>query len=116
MGQFHNEIPENIMEWIPKQHTFWVASAPLSADGHINISPKGVAGTFHVVNSRRVWYEDLSGTGGVYSLRQSWLMLIHLPQVRRPSRTSERMDALPCSSMPSMDLLGLSDCMGKVRQ
>jgi len=69
MGQFHNEMPENIMEWIPKQHMFWVASAPLSADGHINISPKGVAGTFHVVNSRRVWYEDLSGTGGVSSLR-----------------------------------------------
>ncbi|KAJ3528664.1 hypothetical protein NMY22_g9317 [Coprinellus aureogranulatus] len=42
---------------------FWVASAPLSADGHVNVSPKGVAGTFHVESSTKVWYEDLSGSG-----------------------------------------------------
>ena len=61
--QFFEEIPEHLIEWMLKQHMFWVASAPLSPDGHVNISPKGIEGTFHVVNSRRVWYEDLSGTG-----------------------------------------------------
>ncbi|KAF9004556.1 hypothetical protein BDQ17DRAFT_1354214 [Cyathus striatus] len=63
MGQFFDEIPEPIIEWITKQHIFWVASAPLTANGHVNISPKGVEGTFHVASSHRVWYEDLSGTG-----------------------------------------------------
>jgi len=63
MGHTVDEIPNYVMEWIPKQHVFWVASAPLTADGHVNISPKGVEGTFHVVNSRQVWYEDLSGSG-----------------------------------------------------
>lgn len=61
--QFFEEIPEHLIEWMLKQQMFWVASAPLSPDGHVNISPKGIEGTFHVVNSRRVWYEDLSGTG-----------------------------------------------------
>jgi len=68
MGQFLDEIPTHLMEWLPKQQMFWVASAPLSADGHINVSPKGIEGTFRVVNSRRVWYEDLSGTGRSFNL------------------------------------------------
>jgi hypothetical protein len=45
---------------------FWVATAPLSAQGHINLSPKGTADCFHVVNPKQVWYEDLSGSGNVY--------------------------------------------------
>ncbi|KAG5653817.1 hypothetical protein H0H81_010285 [Sphagnurus paluster] len=57
------EIPDFLIAWLAKQQIFWVASAPLTADGLINISPKGVEGTFHVANSRKVWYEDLSGSG-----------------------------------------------------
>jgi hypothetical protein len=68
MGQFLEEIPQYLVEWILKQQIFWVASAPLSADGHVNISPKAIEGTFHVDNSRRVWYEDLSGSGVIQPL------------------------------------------------
>ncbi|TFK34643.1 hypothetical protein BDQ12DRAFT_578525, partial [Crucibulum laeve] len=57
------EIPDHLVEWILKQEIFWVASAPLSEEGHVNISPKGVQGTFRVTDSSRVWYEDLSGSG-----------------------------------------------------
>lgn len=42
---------------------FWVATAPLTTDGHVNVSPKGYAGTFHIVDSKKVWYEDMSGSG-----------------------------------------------------
>ncbi|KAG9311772.1 hypothetical protein JVU11DRAFT_8015 [Chiua virens] len=63
MAKFYNEIPEWLFEWIQKQHMFWVASAPLSTEGHINLSPKGTADCFHVVNSKQIWYEDLSGSG-----------------------------------------------------
>jgi hypothetical protein len=63
MGQFLEELPQYLIEWILKQQMFWVASAPLSPDGHVNLSPKAIEGTFHVANSRRVWYEDLSGSG-----------------------------------------------------
>ncbi|EPQ61270.1 hypothetical protein GLOTRDRAFT_28102, partial [Gloeophyllum trabeum ATCC 11539] len=63
MGKFYDEIPEHLITWIAKQQMFTVATAPLSADGHVNISSKGVDGTFHVVDGKRVWYEDLTGSG-----------------------------------------------------
>jgi hypothetical protein len=63
MGKFYGEIPDFLVPWIISQELFWVATAPLSGDGHVNVSPKGLAGTFHVVNSRTVWYEDCTGSG-----------------------------------------------------
>lgn len=63
MGQTYAEIPDYLIDWLQKQHMFWVATAPLTSYGHINISPKGVAGTFHVASPTKVWYEDLSGSG-----------------------------------------------------
>ncbi|KAG1762203.1 hypothetical protein EDD22DRAFT_892993 [Suillus occidentalis] len=63
MAKFYNEIPESLIEWIKKQHMFWVASAPLNPDGHVNLSPKGTADSFHVVDSHRVWYQDMTGSG-----------------------------------------------------
>jgi hypothetical protein len=50
MVQYHDHIPEAILGWIPKQEMFWVATAPLTANGHVNVSPKGLRGTFHVTN------------------------------------------------------------------
>lgn len=63
MAKYYDEIPESLIEWVRKQHMFWVASAPLGSDGHVNVSPKGTADCFHVVNSQRVWYQDLTGSG-----------------------------------------------------
>ncbi|MET0579783.1 MAG: pyridoxamine 5'-phosphate oxidase family protein, partial [Ilumatobacteraceae bacterium] len=44
------------------QHVFFVATAPLDADGHVNVSPKGY-GTLRVVDERTVAYLDLTGSG-----------------------------------------------------
>ncbi|CAE6466315.1 unnamed protein product [Rhizoctonia solani] len=44
MGKFYDSIPESFIPWINEQHCFWVATAPLSADGHVNVSPKGHIG------------------------------------------------------------------------
>lgn len=63
MGKFFEAIPKFLPSWIEQQKLFWVATAPISPDGHINISPKGVLGCFHVVDANKVWYEDLSGSG-----------------------------------------------------
>lgn len=63
MGKFYDEIPPHIFPWIQKQKMFWVATAPLSAQGHVHVSPKGFEGTFHVVDDKKVWYEDMSGSG-----------------------------------------------------
>jgi len=41
---------------------FWVATAPLSADGHVNVSPKG-GPYFGLLDDRTFWYMDLTGSG-----------------------------------------------------
>ena len=63
MVKFYDSIPPNLVKWIEAQQMFWVASAPLSGEGHVNLSPKGLKGTFHIVNERQAWYEDITGSG-----------------------------------------------------
>ena len=63
MVKFYDEIPQNLAKWMEIQQLFWVASAPLSGEGHVNLSPKGLRGTFHIANPNRVWYEDCTGSG-----------------------------------------------------
>ncbi|KDR67992.1 hypothetical protein GALMADRAFT_1355348 [Galerina marginata CBS 339.88] len=63
MGKFFTEIPNFLVPWIKQQKMFWVATAPLSESGHVNVSPKGYEGTFHIVDENTVWYEDMSGSG-----------------------------------------------------
>lgn len=45
-----------------QQKMLWVATAPLSGDGHINVSPKG-GESFGIIDERTFWYHDLSGSG-----------------------------------------------------
>lgn len=68
MPEFFESIPDHIIPWLLEQHVFWVASAPLSKDGHVNLSPKGLKGSFRVNNANEVWYEDLMGSGKLTSL------------------------------------------------
>jgi hypothetical protein len=62
MSKVLTEIDNNLQSWISKQHIFFVATAPLSAESHINCSPKG-ADSFRVINSQTVAYQDLTGSG-----------------------------------------------------
>ena len=41
---------------------FWVGSAPLTGDGHVNISPKG-GPYFGIPDDHTFWYLDLTGSG-----------------------------------------------------
>ncbi|KAG0702533.1 hypothetical protein DFH29DRAFT_494556 [Suillus ampliporus] len=63
MAVYYDEIPPKLIEWILQQHMFWIATAALQGDGHVNVSPKGTANCFHVESPTRVWYEDLTGSG-----------------------------------------------------
>jgi len=56
------EITDQIRDFIAEQSVYFVASAPLSPDGHINVSPKGLD-TFRVLGPERVAYLDLTGSG-----------------------------------------------------
>ncbi len=65
MGVFYETIPDSLIPWIHAQHLLLVGTAPLSGDGHINISPKGCSASknFGVIDSRTFWYLDLTGSG-----------------------------------------------------
>jgi len=54
-------LPEH-ESYIKRQHIFFVGSAPLSEEGHINISPKGYD-TLQVISPTRVAYLDVTGSG-----------------------------------------------------
>ncbi|KAH8785477.1 hypothetical protein F5883DRAFT_87257 [Diaporthe sp. PMI_573] len=62
MGVFYETIPQSLFKWILEQRMFWVSTAPLSASGHVNISPKG-GDYFGVLDERTFWYMDLTGSG-----------------------------------------------------
>jgi hypothetical protein len=42
---------------------FFVATAPLAADGLVNLSPRGIRGTFRVLDEHTFGYVDLTGSG-----------------------------------------------------
>jgi hypothetical protein len=62
MGKLHGEIGADLMDWINRQKVFFVSTAPLSATGHINCSPKGLD-SLRVLDPHTVAYQDLTGSG-----------------------------------------------------
>lgn len=62
MSKQHPEIEPELAEWIQRQRVFFVGSAPLSAEGHVNISPKG-GEAFRVLGPLEVVYQDYTGSG-----------------------------------------------------
>jgi hypothetical protein len=62
MAKVFERIDDSLREWINKQHMFFVSTAPLSADGMLNCSPKGYD-AFRILNDREVAYLDLTGSG-----------------------------------------------------
>ncbi|GIF52571.1 pyridoxamine 5'-phosphate oxidase [Asanoa ferruginea] len=63
MGKLHERIDGRLRDFIEAQHMFFVATAPSGDGGHVNLSPKGMAGTFAVLDEHRVAYLDFHGSG-----------------------------------------------------
>jgi pyridoxamine 5'-phosphate oxidase-like protein len=62
MGSTYPSIDGELAAFLSAQHVFFVATAPLDAEGHVNLSPKG-HDTFRVVDPYTVAYLDLTGSG-----------------------------------------------------
>lgn len=62
MGKTYTEIPSDHAAWIARQPLFFVATAPLSAEARVNVSPKGLD-TLRVLDARTLAYVDLTGSG-----------------------------------------------------
>ncbi|MDH3206065.1 MAG: pyridoxamine 5'-phosphate oxidase family protein [Gemmatimonadota bacterium] len=70
MGDVLPELTDRLRDFIGSQSVFFVASAPLAADGHVNLSPKGLD-TFRILDDKRVAYLDLTGSGNETSAHMS---------------------------------------------
>jgi hypothetical protein len=56
------KIDADLADWIRAQKMFFVGTAPLSAQGHINVSPKG-GESFRILGPLEVVYQDYTGSG-----------------------------------------------------
>ena len=63
MGKVHEKIDGRLRAFIEAQPMFFVATAPSGPDGHVNVSPKGIAGSFVVLDEHTVAYLDLTASG-----------------------------------------------------
>jgi hypothetical protein len=62
MSKQLDNIDSDIAVWISRQRVFFVATSPLSSNGHINASPKG-GDAFRILGPREVAYQDYTGSG-----------------------------------------------------
>ena len=77
MGKVYDAIDASIADFIRAQRVFFVATAPLAADGHVNLSPKGLE-SFTILDPHTVAYLDLTGSGveTIAHLRENSLITI----------------------------------------
>jgi hypothetical protein len=62
MGKELEYIKDEHREFIEKQKMFFVCTAPLGSEGHINLSPKGFD-CFRLLSPTKVGYLDIIGSG-----------------------------------------------------
>ncbi|WKD35547.1 pyridoxamine 5'-phosphate oxidase family protein [Streptomyces xanthophaeus] len=63
MGKLYERIDGRLRTFIEEQPIFFTATAPLTGDGHVNLSPKGRAGTLVVIDEQTLAYLDFGGSG-----------------------------------------------------
>jgi hypothetical protein len=63
MATIYDSIDDTLRDWLLAQPVFFVATAPLTGDGRVNVSPKGMDGTFAVLDPLQVAYLDYFGSG-----------------------------------------------------
>lgn len=63
MGRTYDVIDENLASFLESQPVFFVSTAPLGAEGHLNCSPKGNRDELAVLDERTIAYLDQTGSG-----------------------------------------------------
>jgi hypothetical protein len=78
VAKVFERLDEQLREWIAAREMFFVATAPLAADGRVNCSPKGPMGTFRVLDDHTVAYLDMVGSGAetVAHLRENGRIVV----------------------------------------
>src|SRR3954465_6335769 len=67
---------------------FFLATAPLSAGGLVNVSPKGPIGSLAIIDDHTVAYLDVSGSGAetIAHLRENGRIVVMLGALEGPPR------------------------------
>ncbi|WP_151774815.1 pyridoxamine 5'-phosphate oxidase family protein [Streptomyces abyssomicinicus] len=97
MGKSYDRIDDRLRAFIEAQPVFFTATAPLTADGTVNLSPKGLKGSLAVLDERTVAYLDFAGSNAetVAHLRENgritlmWCAFQGPPTVLRVHGTGE---------------------------
>jgi len=88
VGKVFDGIDERLEKWIGEQAMFFVGTAPLDEDGHVNVSPKGQIDALHVLDPHTVAYLDFIGSGAetIAHLRENGRIVIMLCAFAGPPR------------------------------
>ncbi|MGH2897991.1 MAG: pyridoxamine 5'-phosphate oxidase family protein, partial [Solirubrobacteraceae bacterium] len=88
MAHEYDSIDEHLGDWIARQAMYFVGSAPLAADGHVNVSPKGPIGSLRVLGPRAVAYLDIYGSGSetIAHLRENGRIVVMFCAFSGPPR------------------------------
>lgn len=112
MGKVFDDINEQLERWICKQPMFFVASAPLDEDGHVNVSPKGPIDSLRVLTPTTVAYLDMVGSGAetIAHVRENGRIVIMLCAFEGPPRILRlhgRAEVIPASDERFGELMEL---------
>jgi hypothetical protein len=88
MGKLYERIEDHQQAWIARQAMFFVGSAPLAGDGHVNVSPKGPIGSLAVLDDHTVAYLDVVGSGAetIAHIRENGRVVVMLCAFEGPPR------------------------------
>ena len=88
MAREYDTIDEHLAQWIAGQPMYFVGSAPLAEDGHVNVSPKGPIGSLRVLGPKTVAYLDIFGSGAetIAHLRENGRIVVMLCAFTGPPR------------------------------
>ena len=88
MGKVYDALDDHWRDWIARQSMFFVGTAPLDPEGHVNVSPKGPIGSLRVVDDHTVAYLDVTGSGAetIAHLRENGRIVVMLCSFDGPPR------------------------------
>jgi hypothetical protein len=114
VAKIFERIDEHQREWIAAREMFFVGTAPLAADGRVNVSPKGPMGTFRVLGDHTVAYLDMVGSGAetVAHLRENGRIVVMFCAFDGPPRILRlhgRGEVIPAEDPRFEDLYARAD-------
>src|SRR4051794_11105210 len=88
MAKVFDGIDDHLRDWIGRQRLFFVGTAPLSPDGHVNVSPKGPIESLAVLDDHTLAYLDVIGSGAetIAHLRENGRVVVMLCAFEGPPR------------------------------